>query len=53
MYMDLKEAPKSVQLAVDIIYLLESNQVDPQTVLDALKIIRQDYEKKLAEQSAN
>lgn len=51
--MDLKDAPKSIQLAVDLIYLLESNHVDPQTVLEALDIVRQDYEKKLANQSAN
>ncbi|HCH50103.1 MAG TPA: DUF2496 domain-containing protein [Proteus sp.] len=51
--MNLKDAPESVQLAVDLIYLLESNQVDPKTVLEALDIIRQDYEKKLANQTAN
>lgn len=51
--MDLKDAPKAVQLAVDLIYLLESHHIDPQTVLEALDIVRQDYEKKEAHQSAN
>lgn len=51
--MSLEDAPESVQLAVDLIYLLESHHIEPKTVLDALDIIRQDYEQKLANQSAN
>ena len=27
--MELKDAPKSVQLAVDLIYLFETNHIDP------------------------
>ncbi|WP_260282260.1 pleiotropic regulatory protein RsmS [Proteus terrae] len=51
--MSLKEAPESVQLAVDLIYLLESHHIDPKTALKALEIVRQDYEKKLATQSTH
>ncbi|AYY79581.1 MULTISPECIES: pleiotropic regulatory protein RsmS [Proteus] len=51
--MSLKEAPESVQLAVDLIYLLESHHIDPKTALEALEIVRQDYENKLAAQSTN
>lgn len=43
--MELKDAPKSVQLAVDLIYLFETNHIDPNTVLEALEIVRVDYEK--------
>lgn len=38
----LSQAPLHVQLAVDLIYLLESNNVDPGTALEALKIVEQD-----------
>ena len=41
--MSLKEAPESVQLAVELIYLLESHHIDPKTPLEALDIVRQDY----------
>lgn len=47
--MSLKEAPESVQLAVDLIYLLESHHIDPKTALEALEIVRQDYEKKIGD----
>lgn len=45
--MSLENAPDEVKLAVDLIMLLEENQVPAQTVLDALEIIKRDYENKL------
>lgn len=44
--MSLDNAPDDVKLAVDLICLLESHQIPPETVLAALEIVRQDYEKK-------
>lgn len=49
--MSLKNAPQHVQLAVDLIQLLEENQVSPQTVLDALELVKADYQHKLDSQS--
>lgn len=45
--MSLENAPDEVKLAVDLIVLLEENQVSPDTVLKALEIIKQDYERKM------
>ncbi|MBW3696589.1 DUF2496 domain-containing protein [Vibrio sp. T187] len=47
----LDSAPDEIKLAVDLIYLLESNEVDPNTALAALKIVQQDLEAKLAPSS--
>ncbi|OLQ86237.1 primosomal protein [Vibrio ponticus] len=47
----LDSAPDEIKLAVDLIYLLESNQVDPQVALDAIKIVKSDLEAKLAQQA--
>ncbi|MBK5142942.1 pleiotropic regulatory protein RsmS [Budviciaceae bacterium BWR-B9] len=44
--MSLEQAPEEVKLAVDLIYLLESNQIDAKTVLAALKIVEQDFLRK-------
>ncbi|HCM64604.1 MAG TPA: DUF2496 domain-containing protein [Morganella sp. (in: Bacteria)] len=44
--MSLDNAPDDVKLAVDLICLLESHQIPAETVLAALEIVRQDYEKK-------
>lgn len=41
--MSLKEAPKHVQIAVDLIMLLEENNVNPDDVLKAIKIVEHDY----------
>ncbi|MFU9138334.1 pleiotropic regulatory protein RsmS [Erwinia tasmaniensis] len=46
--MSLETAPEEVRLAVDLIMLLEENNIAPQTVLAALAIVQQDFEKKLA-----
>ncbi len=45
--MSLETAPEEVRLAVDLIMLLEENNIAPQTVLAALAIVQQDFEKKL------
>ena len=49
--MSLENAPKHIQLAVDMIQLFEENDIDTQTVLDALEIVKQDYLRK--QQAAN
>jgi hypothetical protein len=43
----LAQAPQSVQLAVDLIYLLETNHIDPEIALEALRIVEQDLQGKL------
>lgn len=45
--MSLNQAPEEVQLAVDLIYLLESNEIEPQIALAALKIVEQDLLRRL------
>lgn len=45
--MSLENAPDEVKLAVDLIVLLEDNQMEPETVLKALEIVKRDYEKKI------
>ncbi len=47
----LDSAPDDVKLAVDLIYLLESNEIDPATALSALEIVKGDLQRKLAESS--
>ncbi|GAK84393.1 hypothetical protein JCM19238_1960 [Vibrio ponticus] len=47
----LENAPDEIKLAVDLIYLLESNEVDPKVALAALKIVEEDLKAKLAHQS--
>jgi DNA-binding protein len=43
----LKDAPKEIQLAVDLIELLETNEIDNQVAIKALKIVLSDVENKL------
>ncbi|MGX1924678.1 pleiotropic regulatory protein RsmS [Vibrio sp. NH-7] len=43
----LDNAPDEIKLAVDLIYLLESNEVDPKVALEAIKIVKSDLETKL------
>lgn len=38
----LESAPAEVKLAVDLIYLLEANEIDPETALKALEIVKSD-----------
>jgi hypothetical protein len=42
----LAEAPKSVQLAVDLIQILEDNQIQVEVAVAALKIVLNDFENK-------
>ncbi|EML0362369.1 MULTISPECIES: pleiotropic regulatory protein RsmS [unclassified Providencia] len=39
----LKDAPQEIQLAVDLIYLLETSEIDTNVVLKALEIVKNDY----------
>ncbi|MFC0116707.1 DUF2496 domain-containing protein [Pseudoalteromonas xiamenensis] len=48
---ELKSAPVHIQLAVDLILLLEQNDIHPAQALDALDIVKQDLERKLAHSS--
>lgn len=43
----LDNAPDEIKLAVDLIYLLESNHVDPKTALAAIEMVKADLENKL------
>ncbi|SIN95085.1 pleiotropic regulatory protein RsmS [Salinivibrio sp. ES.052] len=38
----LENASDDVKLAVDLIYLLESHNIDPDTALSALEIVKRD-----------
>lgn len=49
--MSLESAPKHIQLAVDLIQLLEENNLDTDTVLSALTIVQQDFERKKAQET--
>lgn len=49
--MSLENAPKHVQLAVDLIQLLEENNISSEVVLAAIPLIQQDYQTKLARES--
>lgn len=48
----LENAPEEIKLAVDLIYLLESNNIDPKVALDALDIVKADLEHQLATNKA-
>lgn len=43
----LSDAPEEIQLAVDLIYLLESNEIKPEIALAALEIVKKDLESKI------
>lgn len=43
---DLSQAPKSIQIAVDLIQLLEENQIEPELAIEALEIVLLDFKKK-------
>ncbi|UGA53785.1 pleiotropic regulatory protein RsmS [Vibrio sp. VB16] len=40
-------APEEIKLAVDLIYLLESNEVNPAVALQAINIVKRDLEKRV------
>ncbi|MCW8334819.1 pleiotropic regulatory protein RsmS [Vibrio paucivorans] len=44
----LDDAPEEIKLAVDLIYLLESNEIEPSIALKAIEIIKSDLEQKLS-----
>lgn len=48
----LTEAPQEIQLAVDLIYLLETSEITPDIVLKALEIVKNDYISKQQIQAA-
>jgi L-asparaginase/Glu-tRNA(Gln) amidotransferase subunit D len=43
----LESADEHIQLAVELIYLLESNEVSPNTVLKELDIVQSEFQNKL------
>ncbi len=45
--LSLNEAEPEIQLAVDLIELLEENKIDAQLAINALKIVLKDFENKL------
>ena len=45
----LADAPAQIQLAVDFIHMLESNNIEPQLALDALLIVVDDLKQKLSQ----
>ncbi|MCG9596809.1 pleiotropic regulatory protein RsmS [Vibrio sp. Isolate25] len=47
----LDQAPDEIKLAVDLIYLIESNDIDPKVALAAIKIVKSDLERKLESNS--
>lgn len=44
----IDDASVDVQLAVDLIYLFESNEIDPQVALSALEMVKSDLMAKLS-----
>ncbi|MFD2180141.1 pleiotropic regulatory protein RsmS [Veronia pacifica] len=42
----LENAPAEIKLAVDLIYLLETNEIEIDTALKALEIVKQDLERR-------
>ena len=44
---NLKDAPVEVQIAVDLIQLLEENNIDNKTAIRALEIVLNDFQKKV------
>lgn len=44
---DLENASDEVKLAVDLIYLLESSQIDPKIALQAIEIVKKDLQLKV------
>jgi hypothetical protein len=45
----LDQAPTHIKLAIDLIMILEQHDVAPEEVIKALDIVKNDFEKKLAE----
>ncbi|MCG9722523.1 pleiotropic regulatory protein RsmS [Shewanella sp. Isolate7] len=49
----LDDASDEIKLAVDLIYLLESHEIEPDVALAALEIVKQDLQKKLTNTNRN
>lgn len=47
----LADAPPAVQIAVDLIQLLEENKIENTTAIEALQIVLTDFKKKAKNQS--
>lgn len=47
----LSDAPPHIQLAVDLIMILESHEIEPDVALEALEIVKLDLEYKLKEKN--
>ena len=43
---NLADAPPAVQIAVDLIQLLEENNIEHKVVIEALQIVLHDFQKK-------
>ncbi|MBT0728114.1 DUF2496 domain-containing protein [Rosenbergiella australiborealis] len=48
--MSLESAPIETKLAIDLIMLLENHDLPAQVVLDALKIVQKDFQRKADQQ---
>ncbi len=44
----LEDASDEIKLAVDLIYLLENHEIEPDVALAALEIVKQDLQRKLS-----
>ncbi|WKX27412.1 DUF2496 domain-containing protein [Tatumella ptyseos] len=51
--MSLQSAPLETQLAIDLIMLLENHNLPTQAVLDALKIVEKDFQRKLNQENSS
>ena len=49
----LSQAPPAMQLAVDLIMLLEQHNLEPELVLAALAIVNKDFKQKAKLQQSN
>lgn len=51
--MSLDQAPDHIKLAVDLIELLESHNIEPSVAVDALTIVLKDFQNKLGQAHNN
>lgn len=47
--MTLENATDEIKLAVDLIAILEENEIPPDTAMKALKIVLQDFQRKVSQ----
>ncbi|MGF1776482.1 pleiotropic regulatory protein RsmS [Vibrio nomapromontoriensis] len=48
----LENAPEDVKLAVDLIYLLESNDISPEVAIKAIDMVRADLLRQLEQEQS-